>query len=94
MMEFCEKYHITMRHSTAYYPQGNGVVESSNKSLVNIIKKMLEVNKKNWQKNTINTLWADRVSNKKSIGMSPFQLVYGIDTVIPTSLVVSVMRIL
>ena len=41
MIDFFHKYHITLGHSTAYYPQGNGLVESSNKCLVNIIKKLL-----------------------------------------------------
>eukprot|EP00253_Pinus_taeda_P034250 PITA_34250 len=35
-----------------------------------------------------------QVSNKKSIGMSPFELVYGTDIVFPTSLAVSIMRLL
>eukprot|EP00253_Pinus_taeda_P006082 PITA_06082 len=38
MINFCHQYHISLGHSTAYYPQGNGLVESSNKSLVRIIK--------------------------------------------------------
>jgi hypothetical protein len=41
MINFCHKFHITLGHSTAYYPQGNGLAESSNKSLINIIKKVL-----------------------------------------------------
>eukprot|EP00253_Pinus_taeda_P028315 PITA_28315 len=94
MVEFCNKYNITLGHSTAYYPRGNGLAKSSNKSLVNIIKKMLEENKKNWHRKLVNTLWADRVSNKKSISMSPFELVYGMDTVFPTSLAVPVMSLL
>ena len=68
MVEFCEKYHTTLGHSTAYYPQGNGLDESSNKSPINIIKKVLEVNKKNRHKKLINYLWVDRVSTKKPIG--------------------------
>eukprot|EP00253_Pinus_taeda_P030239 PITA_30239 len=48
MVEFCNKYNITLGHSTTYYLQGNELAESSNKYLVNIIKKMLETNKKNW----------------------------------------------
>ena len=72
MVEFCHKYHITLGHSTAYYPQGNGLVESSNKSLVNIIKKLLEDKKKSWHPNLVHALWADRLTLKKSIGMSPF----------------------
>eukprot|EP00253_Pinus_taeda_P023659 PITA_23659 len=31
MVNFCHKFHITLGHSTAYYPQGNGLAESSNK---------------------------------------------------------------
>ena len=94
MIEFCDKYHIILGHSTAYHPQGNGLVESSNKSLVNIIKKLLEINKKIWHKKLVNALWADWVSQKKSIGMFPFELVYGVDTVFPTSLAVPVVKIL
>lgn len=94
MVEFCNKYNITLGHSTTYYPQGNELGESSNKSLVNIIKKMLEENKKNWHRKLVNALWVDRVSSKKSIGMSPFELLYGTDTMFPTSLAVPVMRLL
>eukprot|EP00253_Pinus_taeda_P033741 PITA_33741 len=67
MVEFCHEYHIILGHSTAYHPQGNGLVESSNKSLANIIKKMLEINKKSWHKRLVNALWADRVSQNKSV---------------------------
>eukprot|EP00253_Pinus_taeda_P019184 PITA_19184 len=81
-------------HSTAYHPQGDGLAESSNKSLVNIIKKLLEINKKSWHKKLVNALWVDRVSQKKSIGMSPFELVYGTDALFPTSLSVPVAKLL
>eukprot|EP00253_Pinus_taeda_P021200 PITA_21200 len=94
MVEFCHKYHIILGHSTAYHPQGNGLVESSNKSLVNIIKKLLEINKKSWHKRLVNALWADRVSQKKSIGTSPFEHVYGVDTIFPTSLTAPVVKLL
>jgi len=30
MIEFCNRYHITLGHSTTYYLQGNGLAESSN----------------------------------------------------------------
>ena len=46
MINVCHKYHISLNHSTAYYPQGNRLAESSNKSLVRIIKKLLEDNKR------------------------------------------------
>jgi len=74
MIDFCSKYKITLGHSTTYYLQGNGLAKSSNKSLVNIIKKLLETNKKGWHKKLVNALLADRVSQKKSIGMFPLKL--------------------
>jgi len=55
---------------------------------------LLEINKKGWHKKLVNALWADRVSQKNSIGMSPFELVYGIDTVFPTSLAVPMVKLL
>eukprot|EP00253_Pinus_taeda_P005377 PITA_05377 len=94
MISFCHKFHITLGHSTAYYPQGNGLAESSNKSLVNMIKKVLEENKKNWHKKLINALWADRLTTKRSIGVSPYDLVYGLEAKFPSSLGIPVMKLL
>eukprot|EP00253_Pinus_taeda_P002549 PITA_02549 len=94
MVEFCHKYQIILGHSISYHPEGNGLAESSNKSLVNIIKKLLETNKKSWHKRLVNALWADWFSQKKSIGTSPFELVYGFDTVFPTSVAASVVKLL
>eukprot|EP00253_Pinus_taeda_P020958 PITA_20958 len=94
MIRFCHKYHITLGHSTAYYPQGNGLTESSNKSLINIIKKVLEENKKNWHKKLVNALWADRLTIKRSIGTSPYELVYGLEAVFPSSLGVPMIKLM
>ncbi|KAH9302492.1 hypothetical protein KI387_014075, partial [Taxus chinensis] len=33
LVEFCYTYGIQLVHSSNYYPQGNGQVESSNKNL-------------------------------------------------------------
>ena len=37
-------------------------------------------------------LWEDMITTKKSIGTSPFQLVYGIDVVFPVQLGIPVMK--
>jgi hypothetical protein len=42
------KYGIILSHSSNYYPQGNGLAESSNKNLMTIIKKIVGDNKKAW----------------------------------------------
>ena len=94
MINFCHKYHISLNHSNAYYPQGNGLAESSNKIMVRIIKKPLEENKRAWHTKLKYALWADRISTKRAIGMSPFQLVYGTEVIFPASLGVPVMKLL
>jgi len=94
MISFCNKYHITLGHSTTYYPQGNGLAESSNESLINIIKKLLEENKKTWHKKLINALSPDGLTTKKSIGTNPYELVYDMEVLFPSSLGVPVMKIL
>jgi hypothetical protein len=62
--------------------------------MVRIIKKLLYDNKKAWHSQLKFALWAYRVSNKKSIGTSPFHLVYCTDVVFPTSLGSSIMKFL
>ena len=58
-----------------------------------IIKKLLEENKKSWHNKLVHTLWVDKLTTKKSIGMSPYQLVYGIEAVFPTSLGLPVIKL-
>jgi hypothetical protein len=90
LIQFCEQFGISLIHSTPYYPQGYGMVESSNKSLINIIKRLLEDNKKAWDSNLKFSLWADRVTTKRSLGVSPFQLVYGVEAIFPSQLALPV----
>ena len=59
MINFFQKYNIVLDHSMAYYPQGNGLAESSNKSLINVIKKVLDNNKKSWHVHLKYALWAN-----------------------------------
>ena len=71
LVSFYQNHSIALSHSTLYYPQGNGLAGSSNKSLVQIIKKLLSQTKKNWDSKLVYVMWVDRVNSKKSIGTSP-----------------------
>jgi hypothetical protein len=93
LVKFCEQFEISLIHSTPYYPQGNGLVESSNKSLIKLIKILLEDNKRAWDSKLKFTLWVDQVTIKKSLGTSPFQLVYGTEVVFPTQLALPVAKL-
>eukprot|EP00253_Pinus_taeda_P014823 PITA_14823 len=86
MTEFALKRGFKFKYSANYYPQGNGLAESTNKNLIRIIKRTLDQNHKNWHKSLIYALWANRITRKASIGTSPFNLVYGREVVLPTHL--------
>jgi hypothetical protein len=58
-----------------------------------IIKKVLTENKKAWHIHLKYALWVNRIGTKKSIGMSPFQLVYGTDIILPINLALPVMKL-
>ena len=94
MVEFCFKYHIQLRNSATYYPQGNGLEKYSNKSLMMIIKKLFHDNKKVWHTKLTHALWDDKICVKNSIGTSPFWMAYGFEVIFPSSLNLPVMKLL
>jgi hypothetical protein len=94
LVKLCEDLGVQLVHSTAYYPQGNGLAESSNKSLVRIIQKLLKQNTRGWDSKLKFALWADRVTSKISIGTSPFKLVYGTEAIFPVQLALPVAKFL
>jgi transposase InsO family protein len=94
LFQFCEQFGILLIHSTPYYPQGNGLEESSNKSLINIIKTLLEDNKKAWDSKLKFSLWVYRVTTKRSLGVSPFQLMYGVEAIFTSQLTLPVEKFL
>jgi hypothetical protein len=53
---------------------------------------LLEGNKKAWNSKLKFTLWADRVTTKRSIGISPFQLVYRVEVVFPSQLAIPIAK--
>ena len=62
--------------------------------MIKLIKKLLEENKRAWDSKLKFALWADWVTTKKSLGISPFQLVYRIEAVFPTQLALPMANIL
>ena len=77
-MKFCDKYGITRSTSSPYHPQGNGQEKSTNKNLLKVIKRTLDDNKKAWDSKLQFSIWSNRVTVKKAIGVAHFDLVYGI----------------
>jgi transposase InsO family protein len=83
MSEFSLEKGIKLKYSSIYYPQGNGLAESTNKNLIKIIKRTMAKNHKNWHNVLLNAIWADRVTPKTDVGNSPFFPVYGREAILP-----------
>ena len=55
---------------------------------------MLQENKKAWHFKPKYALWADRICTNRSIGTSPYELVFGAEAIFPTSLGVTFMKLI
>ena len=91
--ELMQKHMIVHKKSTVYYPQANGQVESTNKILQNILKKIVAQHRQDWEMMLHSTLWAFRTTYKLATGFSPFRLVYGVKAVMPMEFAVPSLRI-
>ncbi|KAI5328220.1 hypothetical protein L3X38_027617 [Prunus dulcis] len=93
MLDMAEAFKFKLLQSTPYYAQANGQAESSNKVIINIIRKMLEKNPKQWHEKLSETLWAYRTSKREATGMTPYALTYGHDAILPMEIAVQFFRI-
>jgi hypothetical protein len=92
--QFLAKLGVKHFTSSAYYPQGNGQVDSTTKNLVRIIKRLIEDKPRQWHNLLTYTLWEDRTTTKVRTGCTPFQLVYGQEAILPTELELSSLRLM
>lgn len=83
--DFINKDHqIQLIHSSPYYPQGNGINESSHKTFEGIIKTMSEMEKYTSYREIVDTaVLAYNNTPHGSLGDSPFFHVFGVDCILP-----------
>ena len=83
-LNFCHELKIKNLYSTPRYPQSNGQVEASNKTLFTTLKKRLDATKDKWVDELPRVFWAYRTTASKPTSISPFALKYGMEAIIPT----------
>jgi transposase InsO family protein len=71
--EFVESLKIKLLSSSPYYTQANGQAESSNKTLIKLIKEKIKENPKRWHGVLSETLWAHRISKHSATKVTPFK---------------------
>lgn len=83
MFECALKLGFRQEHSSLYYPQSNGQVEVMNKSLKIILQRTINKVRSNWYIMLYPVLWAYQMSVKTTTDFTPFQLVYGLESIFP-----------
>jgi transposase InsO family protein len=84
IQELAGKDGLTLKFTSPYHPETNGMVERGHKSLIECIRKLSFGDELNWPRYLASALWADRTSWRRTTGETPFRLVYGFDCVLPT----------
>jgi transposase InsO family protein len=81
--EFAEFLKIKLLSSSPCYAQANGLAESSNKTLIKLIKKKIKENPKRWHEVLLEALWAHHISKHSATKVTPFELVYRQEVILP-----------
>jgi hypothetical protein len=83
LKEFAESLKVRLLNSSPYYAQANDQDELSNKVLIKLIKKKIDENSRRWHEVLPEALWAHKTSRHGATKITPFELVYGQEAVLP-----------
>nr|XP_027121507.1 uncharacterized protein LOC113738479 [Coffea arabica] len=89
----CEQFKIRHRNLIIYRTQMNGAVETVNKNLKKIIRKMTETHR-NWHERLPYALMAYRTVISTPTGATSYSLMYGMEAVSPAEVKIPSLRIL
>ncbi|XP_057789942.1 uncharacterized protein LOC131006784 [Salvia miltiorrhiza] len=81
--KLCEKFGFKQRKSSMYNAPANGLAEAFNKTLCNLLKKIVSKSKRDWHERIGEALWAYRTTYRTPTQATPYSLVYGVEAVIP-----------
>ena len=93
MTEPCEKFEFKQYNSSMYNAPANGLVEAFNKTLGNLLKKVVFKTKQDWHERIEEALWAYRTTFRTPTQATPYSLVYGVEAVLPLERQIPSLRI-
>ncbi len=73
----CKFLKVSQIRTSVYHPQTDGLVERFNQTLKQMLRKVIEVDGKNWDQLLPYVLFSIREMPQSSTGFSPFELLYG-----------------
>ena len=87
------EFMILHKRSAPYHPQANGQAESTNKTLCLALTKVVSEIKTDWEQKLSSVLWAYQTAYKTAVGTTPFQLVYGLNAILPIEFILPTLRV-
>jgi len=83
MVELATKLGLSHDSSTPYSPQANRQVEAIKNVLKCMLQRMIGIHKWSWNLILYSSLWAYQTSVRNVTRFTPFQLVYGLEAILP-----------
>ena len=84
---------VIHKKSAPYHPQDNGQAKKSNKTLCIVLTKIDETSCIDWELRLQSSLWSYHVAYKTSIGTTPFNMVFGLDAILPMEFLLPILRV-
>ncbi|KAL6332916.1 hypothetical protein AAG906_019921 [Vitis piasezkii] len=85
MSNLYERFDFKQHNSSMYNAPANGLAEAFNKTLCNLLKKIVDKSKRDWHEQVGETLWAYRTTYRTPTQATPYFLIYGVEVVLPLS---------
>ena len=93
LTSLCEKFKFAQHKSLMYHAPTNDLAEAFNKTLCNLLKKVVAKSKRDWHDRLGEALWAYRTTYKTPTQSTHFALVYRVEVVLPLELQIPSLRI-
>lgn len=77
MAQMCEILGIQRLRTSVYHPQTDGLVERYNKTIKNMLRKVISETGRDWDQKLPLILFAIRTHEQRSTGYSPFEILFG-----------------
>ncbi|XP_070019015.1 uncharacterized protein [Nicotiana sylvestris] len=83
MNKIFDLFGFKQRNSSMYNVAANGLAEAFNKTLCNFLKKVVSKSKRDGNDLIEESLWAYRMTHRTPTQVTPYSLVYGVETFLP-----------
>ncbi|XP_070050685.1 uncharacterized protein [Nicotiana tomentosiformis] len=83
MNKICDLFGFKQCNSSMYYAAASGLAEIFNKTLCNLLKKVVSKSKRDWHEIMEEALWAYRTTYRTPMQATLYSLVYGFEAVLP-----------